>query len=198
MTQKLGEARGVAPADAAASLHWDAAVSLLLAALPPVQLLEVPPFSCFCALPEHLCSPPAAQVKMAKVGADAAMRDYIVKPRLEYRTLQGVNGPLVILEVSARAAADCHQCTPDEEMAPRAFSPLLRSSPPASPSIGRDLTCLLTSCCILLAPPTERPRAKVRRDRQPDARRRQHAHRPSAGGAGLQGRRPGLRGHVGH
>ena len=36
---------------------------------------------------------------MAKVGADAAIRDYIVKPRLEYRTLQGVNGPLVILEV---------------------------------------------------------------------------------------------------
>ena len=36
---------------------------------------------------------------MAKVGADAAMRDYIIKPRLEYRTLQGVNGPLVILEV---------------------------------------------------------------------------------------------------
>lgn len=38
---------------------------------------------------------------MAKVGADAAMRDYLVKPRLEYRTLQGVNGPLVILEVHA-------------------------------------------------------------------------------------------------
>ena len=37
---------------------------------------------------------------MAKVQADAAIRDYLVKPRLEYRTLQGVNGPLVILEVS--------------------------------------------------------------------------------------------------
>ena len=35
---------------------------------------------------------------MAKVQADAAIRDYLVKPRLEYRTLQGVNGPLVILE----------------------------------------------------------------------------------------------------
>jgi len=35
---------------------------------------------------------------MSKVGADAATRDYLVKPRLEYRTLQGVNGPLVILE----------------------------------------------------------------------------------------------------
>ena len=42
---------------------------------------------------------------MAKVGADAAMRDYLVKPRLEYRTLQGVNGPLVILEVRAARRA---------------------------------------------------------------------------------------------
>ena len=47
---------------------------------------------------------------MSKVGADAATRNYLVKPRLEYRTLQGVNGPLVILEVTAtprpsRAAA---------------------------------------------------------------------------------------------
>ena len=36
---------------------------------------------------------------MSKVAIDAATRDFIVKPRLEYRTLQGVNGPLVILEV---------------------------------------------------------------------------------------------------
>ena len=36
---------------------------------------------------------------MSKVGVAAATRDYLVKPRLEYRTLQGVNGPLVILEV---------------------------------------------------------------------------------------------------
>ena len=36
---------------------------------------------------------------MSKVGIDAATRNYLVKPRLEYRTLQGVNGPLVILEV---------------------------------------------------------------------------------------------------
>ena len=35
---------------------------------------------------------------MSKVAVDAATRDYLVKPRLEYRTLQGVNGPLVILE----------------------------------------------------------------------------------------------------
>eukprot|EP00322_Chrysochromulina_rotalis_P027500 CAMPEP_0115848358 /NCGR_PEP_ID=MMETSP0287-20121206/10881_1 /TAXON_ID=412157 /ORGANISM="Chrysochromulina rotalis, Strain UIO044" /LENGTH=564 /DNA_ID=CAMNT_0003302269 /DNA_START=218 /DNA_END=1913 /DNA_ORIENTATION=- len=35
---------------------------------------------------------------MSKVAVDAATRDFIIKPRLEYRTLQGVNGPLVILE----------------------------------------------------------------------------------------------------
>ena len=35
---------------------------------------------------------------MSKVEAAAATRNYLVKPRLEYRTLQGVNGPLVILE----------------------------------------------------------------------------------------------------
>uniref|UniRef100_A0A3B4XRW5 V-type proton ATPase subunit B 1-like n=1 Tax=Seriola lalandi dorsalis TaxID=1841481 RepID=A0A3B4XRW5_SERLL len=35
---------------------------------------------------------------MSKAEVDAATRDYIVKPRLEYRTVQGVNGPLVILE----------------------------------------------------------------------------------------------------
>jgi len=36
---------------------------------------------------------------MSKVAIDAATRDYIVKPRLDYRTVTGVNGPLVILEV---------------------------------------------------------------------------------------------------
>ena len=41
---------------------------------------------------------------MSKVAIDAATRDYMIKPRLEYRTLQGVNGPLVILEVRARRA----------------------------------------------------------------------------------------------
>jgi V-type H+-transporting ATPase subunit B len=35
---------------------------------------------------------------MSKVSVDAATRDYIVKPRLDYRTIQGVNGPLVILD----------------------------------------------------------------------------------------------------
>merc|ERR1719379_1935752 len=34
----------------------------------------------------------------SKAEVDAATRNYFVKPRLEYRTLQGVNGPLVILE----------------------------------------------------------------------------------------------------
>ncbi|KOO21518.1 v-type proton ATPase subunit brain isoform [Chrysochromulina tobinii] len=35
---------------------------------------------------------------MSKVQVDAVKRDFMIKPRLEYRTLQGVNGPLVILE----------------------------------------------------------------------------------------------------
>lgn len=30
--------------------------------------------------------------------ASAATRDYIIDPRLEYRTVSGVNGPLVILD----------------------------------------------------------------------------------------------------
>ena len=42
---------------------------------------------------------------MSKVGVDAVTRNYFVKPRLEYRTLQGVNGPLVILEVRLLATA---------------------------------------------------------------------------------------------
>jgi len=33
-----------------------------------------------------------------KANKDAVTRDYIVKPRLEYNTVQGVNGPLVILD----------------------------------------------------------------------------------------------------
>jgi V-type H+-transporting ATPase subunit B len=32
------------------------------------------------------------------INASAAVRDYNVQPRLEYRTIAGVNGPLVILE----------------------------------------------------------------------------------------------------
>jgi V-type H+-transporting ATPase subunit B len=34
----------------------------------------------------------------AFINAAAAVRDYSVDPRLEYRTIAGVNGPLVILE----------------------------------------------------------------------------------------------------
>ena len=35
----------------------------------------------------------------SKAEVDAVTRNYLVKPRLEYRTVTGVNGPLVILEV---------------------------------------------------------------------------------------------------
>jgi V-type H+-transporting ATPase subunit B len=34
----------------------------------------------------------------AAVNAAAALRDYSLQPRLDYRTVQGVNGPLVILD----------------------------------------------------------------------------------------------------
>ena len=34
----------------------------------------------------------------AFINAAAAVRDYSVQPRLEYRTIAGVNGPLVVLE----------------------------------------------------------------------------------------------------
>jgi V-type H+-transporting ATPase subunit B len=36
--------------------------------------------------------------EMAFMNAAAAVRDYNVEPRLEYRTIAGVQGPLVILE----------------------------------------------------------------------------------------------------
>ena len=42
---------------------------------------------------------------MSRVEAAAATRDYALKPRLEYRTVAGVNGPLVILEVRRRPSA---------------------------------------------------------------------------------------------
>ena len=42
---------------------------------------------------------------MSRVEAAAATRDYTLKPRLEYRTVAGVNGPLVILEVRRRPCA---------------------------------------------------------------------------------------------
>ena len=37
-------------------------------------------------------------VSIEQAHFDAVTRDYIVEPRLEYRTIQEVNGPLVILE----------------------------------------------------------------------------------------------------
>merc|ERR1711865_1354936 len=33
-----------------------------------------------------------------QTGVDAASRDYVIEPRLQYQTVRGVNGPLVILE----------------------------------------------------------------------------------------------------
>ena len=37
-------------------------------------------------------------VSLANINAAAVVRDYTVKPRLDYRTISGVNGPLVILD----------------------------------------------------------------------------------------------------
>ena len=37
-------------------------------------------------------------MRMANINAAAVVRDYQVKPRLDYRTIAGVNGPLVILD----------------------------------------------------------------------------------------------------
>jgi len=39
-----------------------------------------------------------ADLRMANINAAAVVRDYKVKPRLDYRTIAGVNGPLVILD----------------------------------------------------------------------------------------------------
>lgn len=39
-----------------------------------------------------------SSVEAAFINAAAAVRDYSVEPRLEYRTISAVNGPLVILE----------------------------------------------------------------------------------------------------
>ena len=105
--------------------------------------------------------------RRSKAAVAAATRDYVVKPRLEYRTVQGVNGPLVILEVRA-ARAPCAELM------------ILCPRPPVRVFVA------------------ERAPSAVRRDRQPDPQRRHAALGPGAGGAGLQGRRSGLRGHVGH
>ena len=39
-----------------------------------------------------------AAAEAAFVNKDAVIRDYQVDPRIDYRTIKGVNGPLVILE----------------------------------------------------------------------------------------------------
>ena len=39
-----------------------------------------------------------ARIAAANINAAAAVRNYEVKPRLDYRTISGVNGPLVVLE----------------------------------------------------------------------------------------------------
>ena len=46
---------------------------------------------------------------MSKLQVDAATRDYIVTPRLEYRTVSGVSGPLVILDKVRRRATKTKQ-----------------------------------------------------------------------------------------
>ena len=57
--------------------------------------------------PAHTGSPLPTNCpgNMSRVEAAAATRDYALKPRLEYRTVAGVNGPLVILEVRRRPCA---------------------------------------------------------------------------------------------
>ena len=47
----------------------------------------------------HTTSQPNLQnMSASQINAAAAMRNYSVDPKLEYRTIAGVNGPLVILE----------------------------------------------------------------------------------------------------
>jgi V-type H+-transporting ATPase subunit B len=37
-------------------------------------------------------------IKMFDINTQAVTRDYVLKPRLDYRTVIAVNGPLVILD----------------------------------------------------------------------------------------------------
>lgn len=39
-----------------------------------------------------------SKTEMAAIHKAAVTRDYVVQPRLDYRTVQGVNGPLVIVD----------------------------------------------------------------------------------------------------
>jgi hypothetical protein len=80
----------------------------------PLSCPPVPPLSAFAHSPIQMslfndpafmtsssgAGAPANMQNMtaAQVNAAAAMRNYSVDPKLEYRTIAGVNGPLVILE----------------------------------------------------------------------------------------------------
>ena len=75
---------------------------------------------------------------MAKVQADAAIRDYLVKPRLEYRTLQGVNGPLVILEVSTLLPLPLPLLLAALSPSPRAYD---RAPEPPTHPCAMDTAC---------------------------------------------------------
>ena len=90
----------------------------------------------------------------SKVQVDAAKRDYIIKPRLDYRTVQGVNGPLVILEVRP----------------PHASPPVTIKAPPRAllASRGHSLLCSR----LLLPPPTRNPSQKPTWRREGVGRRR--------------------------
>merc|ERR1712048_326820 len=52
----------------------------------------------FVSKPEGAMADVAAERAAFQVNKEAVTRDYIVKPRLEYNTVKGVNGPLVILD----------------------------------------------------------------------------------------------------
>jgi len=47
---------------------------------------------------EHVKRDAVTALQMTETHIAAVTRDYIIKPRLDYRTVKGVNGPLVILE----------------------------------------------------------------------------------------------------
>ena len=68
----------------------------------------------------HRCQH-TAQENMSRVEAAAATRDYALKPRLEYRTVAGVNGPLVILEVRSLRPIDWGRTGQTSELCVWAF-----------------------------------------------------------------------------
>ena len=91
---------------------------------------------------------------MSRVEAAAATRDYALKPRLEYRTVAGVNGPLVILEVRRCPCAQ-YFLAPVQKSGLRLGMLVVRAFAAA------DLLCLSRTEC---AP------AAIRRDRELDTR----------------------------